>query len=84
MEGTIVKGAFHVMEAAKFLNTRVVMLSTDAVFGGMKKSSYYDDDVPDPVNEYGRSKYEAEKIILGYGGFVVRTSLVYGFNPMDP
>jgi len=82
LEGTIIRGASNVMQAVKASASRVIFLSTDAVFGGLNKV-YYENDMPDYINEYGRSKYEAEKIVLSKGGFVVRTSLVYGFDPLD-
>jgi dTDP-4-dehydrorhamnose reductase len=82
LEGTVVRGASHVMNAPESSKARVIYVSTDAVFGG-KNRSYSEDDMPDYINEYGRDKYEAEKIVLNVGGFVVRTSLVYGFHPMD-
>jgi dTDP-4-dehydrorhamnose reductase len=82
LEGTIINGASHVMKAAESLSSRVIFLSTDAVFGGRNKK-YYENDMPDYINEYGRAKYEAEKIVLNNAGFVVRSSLVYGFQPAD-
>jgi len=83
MEKTIVGGASHVMTAAKSLEARVIFLSTDAVFGG-RNARYAEYDTPDYINEYGRAKHEAERIVLNNGGIVVRTSLVYGFEPLDP
>ena len=82
LEGTIIRGTFNVMKAAGSLPSRVIFISTDAVFGGRNKK-YYENDIPDYINEYGRAKYEAEKIVLNNGGFVVRSSLVYGFQPLD-
>lgn len=83
LEETIIHGALNVMAAAEPLSSRVILLSTDAVFGGQNKR-YSERDIPDYITAYGRAKYEAEKIVLNRGGFVVRTSLVYGFNPPDP
>jgi dTDP-4-dehydrorhamnose reductase len=82
LEGTIIRGASHVARAAKSVSSRIIYLSTDVVFGGDQRR-YFEDDVPDYINEYGKAKAEAENIILDNGGCVVRTSLVYGFQPMD-
>ena len=82
IEGTIVKGARHIMEEAKTFDSKVIFLSSDVVFGG-QSPKYFENDVPDYINEYGHAKYKAEQIVLNNGGFVVRTSLVYGFQPMD-
>lgn len=56
----------------------LIHLSTDYVFDGKKLSPYTEDDRPAPVNEYGKSKREGERIVLSYEkGVVVRTSWVY-------
>jgi dTDP-4-dehydrorhamnose reductase len=82
MEGTIIQGASHVMKSAEYSKPRIIFLSTDVVFSGIK-NRYYENDMPDAINNYGRAKSRAEKTVLENGGFVVRTSLVYGFEPMD-
>jgi dTDP-4-dehydrorhamnose reductase len=58
---------------------RLVHLSTDLVFDGTR-GRYREDDVLAPVNEYGRSKAEAERRVLALrpDATVVRTSLIYG------
>jgi dTDP-4-dehydrorhamnose reductase len=58
---------------------RLVHLSTDIVFRG-NRGSYREEDEPDPVNEYGRSKAEAERRVAGAhpAATIVRTSLIYG------
>src|SRR3954469_13875194 len=58
---------------------RLVHLSTDVVFRG-DRGSYREEDEPDPVNEYGRSKAEAERQVSAArpDATVVRTSLIYG------
>lgn len=58
---------------------RLVHLSTDIVFRG-DRGSYREEDEPDPVNEYGRSKAEAERRVADAhpAATIVRTSLIYG------
>jgi dTDP-4-dehydrorhamnose reductase len=58
---------------------RLVHLSTDVVFRG-DRGSYREEDEPDPVNEYGRSKAEAERRVADAhsAATIVRTSLIYG------
>jgi len=58
---------------------RLVHLSTDLVFRG-DRGAYREEDGPDPVNEYGRSKAEAEWCVAAAlpGASIVRTSLIYG------
>ncbi len=52
---------------------RLIHVSTDCVFSG-KKGGYTEDDKPDPIDEYGRSKADGE--ILGRSCLVLRTSFV--------
>jgi dTDP-4-dehydrorhamnose reductase len=80
--GTVVRGASHVVRASESVAARIIYLSTDVVFGGDKRR-YFEYDIPDYITDYGRAKFEAENIVLHNGGYVVRTSLVYGFQPMD-
>ena len=42
----------------------VLYISTDYVFDG-KKAPYKETDEPNPLNKYGQSKLEGEKIVLG-------------------
>lgn len=64
-------------------NTVFVQISTSDVFSGRKKK-YTANDVPDPINVYGWSKYGGEKIIEQIGAslpgrfFIVRNGWLYG------
>lgn len=57
----------------------LVHYSTDYVFDGEKPSPYTEDDVPHPINAYGRSKLAGETAMRQAGGayVVLRTSWVY-------
>lgn len=72
-----VEGSAAVAEAAHGL--RLVHLSSDVVFDG-SRGRYREHDVPAPVNAYGRSKAEAERLVseLHREATIVRTSLIYG------
>lgn len=56
-----------------------IFVSTDFVFDG-EKENYREDDSPNPVNYYGRTKLEAEEAVKEYpcDWCIVRTALVYG------
>lgn len=58
---------------------RLLHVSTDFVFDGLKSSPYLPDDRPSPIGEYGRSKRTGEVAVLGSGAdtVVVRTGWVY-------
>lgn len=58
---------------------RLVHISSDLVFRG-DRGRYREEDAPDPVNSYGRSKAEAEALVVAAhpGATIARTSLLYG------
>ena len=60
-------------------NTVLVHLSTDYVFNGTGHIPYAEDDATDPVNHYGYTKSEGEKMALqnNLHTIVIRTSWVY-------
>jgi dTDP-4-dehydrorhamnose reductase len=62
--------------------THLIHLSSDFIFNG-KRGLYKETDTPSPVNYYGTSKEEGEKLVmkLARQWSIVRTSLVYGVNP---
>jgi dTDP-4-dehydrorhamnose reductase len=64
---------------------RLVHLSTDIVFRG-DRGAYRESDEPDPINDYGRSKLEAERRVasLHPDATIVRTSLLYGGEEPGP
>jgi dTDP-4-dehydrorhamnose reductase len=74
-----VKGTEAIVEAVKKTATRFVFYSTDYIFDGTA-GPYTEEDVPRPINEYGRQKLECEEIIQteldDYA--IVRTTVVYG------
>ncbi|USN46735.1 MAG: dTDP-4-dehydrorhamnose reductase [Pseudobdellovibrionaceae bacterium] len=57
----------------------MVHYSTDYVFSGKKSGAYREDDFPDPVNVYGKTKFEGERRIEKALGkhLIFRTSWVY-------
>ena len=56
---------------------RLVHLSSDIVFRGSPTRALTEEDEPDPVTAYGRSKLEAERLCPP-DALLVRTSLIYG------
>ena len=67
---------------AKEIEAEYITYSTDFVFDGEKKASYTEEDIPNPLSIYGKSKYEGEKEVLRVkpDSFVVRTSWVFGIS----
>lgn len=67
-------------EEAARIGAKLVHYSTDYVFDGSKSGAYVEDDAPNPLNVYGRSKLAGEAGIAGAGAghLIFRTSWVYG------
>ncbi len=57
-----------------------ITYSTDFVFDGKKKTPYTEEDIPNPLSVYGKTKLEGEKEVfkVKFDSFVVRTSWVFG------
>ena len=64
---------------AKRYNTRLIHYSTDYIFDGKATRPYVETDVPGPLNIYGESKLEGERVIEASGctHAILRTSWVY-------
>lgn len=60
----------------------LVHYSTDFVFDGTRNGCYTEDDVPAPINAYGRSKLLGEQLLRERAGtyLLVRTQWVYGLH----
>ncbi len=69
-------------DSAAHVGALLVHISTDFVFDGAKSSPYKEEDKPNPLNVYGRSKLAGEeeitKRLTGY--IIVRTAWAYGAN----
>jgi dTDP-4-dehydrorhamnose reductase len=59
--------------ACRAVGARLVQISTDCVFSG-EKGAYREEDRPDPVDVYGRSKLLGE--VTGEGALTLRTSMI--------
>ncbi|MGM0239183.1 dTDP-4-dehydrorhamnose reductase [Enterococcus sp. AZ103] len=76
-----VEGTRNVAEAAKAVDATLVYISTDYVFDGKKKDGMYkEDDVKNPLSEYGRTKLLGEQAVQEIMDkyYIIRTSWVFG------
>ena len=66
-------------EEAKRNGALLIHYSTDYVFDGTKQGPYLEDDAPNPVSSYGRSKLAGEEAIRAtrVPHLILRTSWVY-------
>lgn len=60
-----VLGTQNIAEAIQRSGKKLIYISTDFVFDGEKTSSetYTEDDSPNPINWYGKTKHETEQIV---------------------
>jgi dTDP-4-dehydrorhamnose reductase len=68
-----------IAQEAKKIGASIVHYSTDYVFDGSKTTPYNEDDAPNPLNMYGKTKLEAELAIQqsGVQHLIFRTSWIY-------
>lgn len=70
----------NIAEICKKINAKMLYISTDYVFDGIKDGFYEVDDKPNPINVYGKTKLLGEqavqRILNKY--FIVRISWVFG------
>jgi len=74
------EGPANLAGAAAGIDAALIHVSTDYVFDGRKGKPYTEDDRPNPISVYGRSKYEGERRVLESKGrtCVLRTAWLYG------
>ena len=79
-----VEGTRNVAEACKKYGSRMIFVSTDYVFDGVK-GNYTEDDTTNPINHYGVTKLEAERTIAQtLSDYVIaRPSVIYGYVPIS-
>ena len=74
------EGARLLAEACAARGVGLVAFSSDLVFDGAKRAPYVESDRPNPLNVYGATKLEAERLTLAAhpGALVARTSAFFG------
>lgn len=83
-EASIATATAGLAWAADEVGAAVVLISSDAVFSGDGRPRA-EDDVPDPIADYGRWKVAAERSVLAgaEGSAVVRLPLIVSLDPLD-
>ncbi len=77
-----VDGTRYIAEVCKKIDAKMVYISTDYVFDGEGSQPQPEDKKTNPINYYGYSKEQGEKLVKEILDkyFIVRTSWVYGTN----
>jgi dTDP-4-dehydrorhamnose reductase len=85
MLATNAGGSRFLAHAAARVRARLIHLSSDVIFDG-EHAPYDEDALPAPISAYGSSKAMAERAVREEcsSAVIVRTSLIYGFSPLDP
>lgn len=74
-------GTRHVAEGCASNQVRLVYISTDYVFDGEKTGGHHEDDEPNPLQFYGRTKLAGERFAVeAPGALIVRIPVIYGYN----
>ena len=78
-------GTYNVALVARSIGAKMLYVSTSGVFDGTKEEPYTENDIPNPVNIYGHSKYLGELAVSGMSekNLIVRTSWLYGGGPRN-
>ena len=78
-----VLGTKNIAQACKALDCKLIHISTEYVFDGTGETPWKPEDVPTaPVNVYGKTKLEGERVVRNIleKCFIVRISWVFGKN----
>jgi dTDP-4-dehydrorhamnose reductase len=76
-----VRGVENIVEASQEFDPILIQISSAHIFNG-ENGNYKENDLPDPVNYFGKSALSAEKIIQksGLEYLIARTVSVYGYG----
>ena len=78
-----VTGTKNISEIVDKIGSKLIHISTDAVFSGNKKF-YTEEDELNPINVYGKTKLESEKIVSKIEDSVIlRPSVIFGWIPSE-
>jgi dTDP-4-dehydrorhamnose reductase len=74
------EGVAALAHAAVECDAELVHISTDYVFDGNKRGAYTEEDEPNPVSVYGKSKYEGERRLaeIMQRWYIIRIAWLYG------
>lgn len=72
-----VVGTQNVANLCRKYNKHLIHISTDFVFDGSKTGPYLEADTPNPLDWYGQTKLEAEKVAATIDATVIRIAFPY-------
>lgn len=77
-----VKGTENIAKVCAEEDITLIYISTDYVFDGEKKEPYLPEDKPNPINNYGLTKFQGEETVKKFCKkyYIIRTSWLYGHH----
>ena len=77
-----IEGTRNIVKACKKYSSKMIFLSSDYVFDGNQEESYNESDNVNPINYYGKTKAEGEKIVMKNLDeyIILRPTILYGYN----
>lgn len=77
-----VVGAKNVASVSKKIGAKIIHISTDYVFDGNAKSPILENEKTCPINFYGQTKSDGEKMVVQENDnfFILRTAWLYGWD----
>lgn len=79
-----VVGTENIAQACSQTNKKLIYISTDFIFDGQKESGYEEEDTPNPVNWYGKTKYEGESVVQKNGLNFIIARIAYPYRASYP
>jgi len=76
-------GTRNIVDACRKTNKRLIYISTDFVFGGTKEF-YTEEDTPNPINWYGKTKQKAEELVSSSGMPYAIIRISYPYRAVFP
>lgn len=82
---TNAEGTRNVARLSRVHDSTLVYISSAGVFDGKKDGYYTEDDEPNPIMVYGRTKYDGERYVMDDFGksFIVRAAWMMGGGGKD-
>lgn len=77
-----VEGTRNVTEICRETGKKLIYISTDFIFDGEKseREKYDETDLPNPINWYGKTKYEGEQVVEKSGADYIIARLAYPYR----
>lgn len=80
---TIVKGTLNLTTIPEIVygNVRLIFASTGSIYGKIDDICL-EDTVPNPQSDYGKWKYQADRLVQEVGGVSLRFATLFGLSPV--